>query len=176
VLCSSNPESLQFDIRKDKKMNTLAEVMGFEGFSRTPYIDPLVAKNPEAHGISEENFEIIKNDLSKLKLTFGYGFTSIEEDEAKVVLNMRLNKISNELMTRIPFYNKLNSDIKEMLTMMAYQMGVDGLLGFEHMLKAIEEEDWCEAYEEGKDSKWFRETPNRATAVLKPLKDNCGNF
>jgi len=143
-----------------------------EGFSLTPYIDPLVAKNPVRYGIPEEDFKIIKKHLNKLKLTFGYGFTFIKE-EADAVLEIRLKKIAHELQQRLAFFNDLPLGAQQMLVEMAYQIGVGGLLKFRKMLAALERQDWCEALKEGKDSRWFRQTPARALEVLAPLAEHC---
>ena len=144
-----------------------------EGFSTTPYIDPLVKRNPEAHGVQSSELAIAEKILNNLKLTFGYGFTFITEEEALAILQMRIDKISNQLSNKMSFYNNLDQDIKDMLTEMSFQMGVEGVMNFQHMLEAIENEDWCKAHSEGMDSKWYKETKDRAIAVLSPLSNRC---
>ena len=154
-------------------MNLVNRVAQHEGFEPKPYIDPLVARDPEAYGISAADMEIIKNNLDKLTLTFGHGFTFLTEDESKLVLESRLKSIAKELDSKIPGFTNLPIDIQQMLTEMAYQMGLSGLLRFKHMLSAIENQDWCGAYKEGFDSHWARQTPKRAREVLKPVFDRC---
>ena len=144
-----------------------------EGFSPVPYIDPLVKQHPEKHGIQPTDLQVAEKILNKLKLTFGFGFTFITREEALAVLQIRINKISQRLSSVLPFYNGLTQDVKDALIEMAFQLGVEGVLEFKNMLKAIEERDWCAAYKEGLNSKWYKETPHRAIAVLKPFKDNC---
>ena len=157
-------------------MSLIDNIKKNEGFSSTPYIDPLVNKYPERYGIPANEFAVIKKHLKKLKLTFGYGFTFITKDEAEAVLELRLEKIANELKKRLPIFEDLPFDLQQMLIEMAYQMGVGGLLKFRKMLGAIAREDWCEAFKEGKDSLWYRrQTPSRALRVLKPLKERCEN-
>jgi len=156
-------------------MSLVNRVAEHEGFKSKPYIDPLVARNPEAYGISATDMEIIKNNLDKLTLTFGNGFTFLTEDESKLVLESRLKSIAKELDSKIPGFTSLPIDIQQMLTEMAYQLGVTGLLKFKHMLSAIEDRDWCDAYREGFDSRWARQTPKRAREVLKPVFDRCQN-
>ncbi|CAI1771447.1 Phage-related lysozyme (muraminidase) [Serratia quinivorans] len=51
---------------------------------------------------------------------------------------------------------------RDILTSMAYQMGVTGLAGFHNMLKAIDAEDWEGAAEQMLDSTWAEQTPARA--------------
>jgi len=154
-------------------MSLLERIKKHEGFSRTPYIDPLVAKYPERYGIPREILKTIQKYLNKLKLTFGYGFTFITEEEAEAVLEIRLKKIAHKLSNTLIYFDNLPFDVQQMLVEMAYQMGLGGLLKFQKMLTALEKGDWCKAYEEGKDSKWYRQTPTRALKVLKPLKERC---
>ena len=144
-----------------------------EGFSPVPYIDPLVKQHPEKYGVRSADLQVAQKILDKLKLTFGFGFTFITREEALAVLQIRINKITQRLSAALPFFNELTQDVKDALIEMAYQLGVEGVLQFKKMLKAIEERDWCTAYQEGLNSRWYKETPNRAVAVLKPLRDNC---
>jgi len=157
-------------------MSLIDSVKKNEGFKSTPYIDPLVNKYPERYGIPANEHAIIKKHLDNLKLTFGYGFTFITEEEAEAVLELRLKKITEELKKRLSIFENLPFDIQQILIEMAYQMGVNGVLKFRKMLAAIEKQDWCEAYKEGKNSRWFRQTPSRALRVLKSLKERCGEL
>jgi len=156
-------------------MNLVDRIAEHEGFKSKPYIDPLVAKNPEKYGVSAADMNIIKNNLSKLKLTFGHGFTYITEAESKLVLASRLKSVAKELDSKLPGFTKLHYDIQQMLTEMAYQLGVAGLLKFKHMLAAIKNQEWCEAYKEGLNSLWARQTPSRAKDVLEILVTKCAN-
>lgn len=56
-----------------------------------------------------------------------------------------------------------NQPRQDILTSMGYQMGVEGLTGFHHMLSAIVDEDWDEAAAQMMDSNWATETPERAS-------------
>lgn len=51
---------------------------------------------------------------------------------------------------------------QDILTSMAYQMGVSGLSEFHHMLEAICNQDWNEAAAQMLDSTWAKQTPERA--------------
>ena len=51
---------------------------------------------------------------------------------------------------------------RAVLLSMAYQMGVDGLMKFKNMWAAINRQDWDDAADQMLDSKWARQTPERA--------------
>ncbi len=141
-----------------------------EGFRSKPYIDPLVLRNPEHYGISKTSMNTIKKYFDKLKITFGYGFTFITEEEADLVLQCRLETIKNKLESRINFFDELPEPVQEALIEMAYQMGVDGLLKFKKTLKYLSQGNWYKAYQEAKDSRWYKQTTNRAEEVLSKIK------
>jgi lysozyme len=56
----------------------------------------------------------------------------------------------------------LSTDRQHIILSMCYQMGVRGVLGFKKMWKALEVEDEAVAQVEMLDSKWARQTPERA--------------
>ena len=138
-----------------------------EGMKEKPYIDPLVAQNPEHHGIPPDEFAIIEKHLDKLKLTFGMGLTFISKKEALKVTEMRLKGIKKNIVGIYPHIK--NNDVLDILTEMAYQMGLSGLMGFINMHVAIENKDYKEAAKHGLDSKWNRQTPERAKRLMDKL-------
>ena len=52
---------------------------------------------------------------------------------------------------------------------MAYQMGVNGVMGFRKMLGAIVNGNYRLAAQEGMDSRWANQTPNRAKRLMDRL-------
>ena len=56
----------------------------------------------------------------------------------------------------------LDLERSKIIMSMCYQMGVSGVLGFKNMIAAIERKDWARASREALDSKWARQTPERA--------------
>lgn len=150
--------------------NLVEDIKQNEGFMSKPYIDILVKKNPESYGISKEELATIEKHLDKLKLTFGYGFTYIEEDESEVVAQMKLKKIIKEFESKEPFLNKLPLAKQEILIEMSYQMGVNGVLKFKKMWLALKSEDYTEASKQMLDSRWAIQTPNRAKKLAEMMK------
>ena len=104
--------------------------------------------------------------------TIGYGTKlPLDKEESELLLKHRLNKFINEVNVSFP---KLEAEpeIWDMLYEMSYQMGTRKLLGFKKMIKALHEKDYKTAYKEGKDSLWYKQTPNRALRVLSVLLKN----
>ena len=149
----------------------LDEIQRHEGFQSQPYIDPLVAKNPIYHDIPLDDFQTIQRHWNKLKVTFGYGNTYITKEEAEMVLMMRVNKTRCEVKEAYPHIK--NDEVIDILTNMAFQIGLTGLSNFRNMQSALKRNDLKSAKAHGLDSKWARlQTPHRA----KELMDKLGSI
>jgi lysozyme len=79
----------------------------------------------------------------------------------------RNSRIAPALLACEPFHAR-----KAVLISMAYQMGVDGLAGFNNTLKNIASGRWNDAATGMLDSKWARQTPNRAQRHAEQMRTN----
>ena len=98
-------------------------------------------------------------------LTIGIGYNldaGMPHDEAVLLLRHRLAKIHAELSNKLPFFGRLSEIRQAALISMAYQMGTDGLLAFNRTLASIEAGHYDTAGREMLESKWARQTPERA--------------
>ena len=57
------------------------------------------------------------------------------------------------------------------LTNMIFQLGYNGVLKFKKMVAALKVKDYQTAYKEALDSRWSKQTPNRAKRVAEVLRD-----
>lgn len=104
--------------------------------------------------------------------TIGYGTNlqvlEITEATAEKWLRAELDAI-REQADKLPLYAGLDSTRKNVILSMMYQMGVDGTLAFKNMWRAIEEGDFEQAGEEMIDSKWYTQTPGRASRMAERM-------
>lgn len=107
------------------------------------------------------------------KLTVGVGFNiedvPIPDEVIDYWLIFNLNKLRRELI-EFKWFNDSPPFAKLVLVDMAYQMGVAGLLKFEDMIKAITNKDYEKASSELLDSKYARQTPERANRNAEILR------
>lgn len=112
-----------------------------EGYRQTPYED--------SEGI----------------LTVGVGF-NLEQgftlEECMLIVNHRLDRLVAELCNRVPVYLKVCQVRKIVLLDMAYNLGVNRLLGFRKMLAALNEGDYQLAANEMLDSRYAKQVKGRA--------------
>lgn len=104
--------------------------------------------------------------------TLGYGFMvdpdrggEIPIEVADSWLDFNIGQIVDELWGRLDNFHSYPCQVQRALVNMAYQMGVDGLLGFRKMLALIDAGKYREAADEGLKSRWAVQTPNRAQRV-----------
>lgn len=93
----------------------------------------------------------------------------ISEEAAKAQCKAEIRELEMNLHAVIDCWQGLNEPRQAVLVSMAYQMGLSGLLKFKNMLAAIQTQCWNDAAHEGLDSRWAKQTPERAGRQMKTL-------
>ena len=106
--------------------------------------------------------------------TIGYGFAIkdlvLDEDISEMILRRKLDSLIDSVDKKFPFLKDMPIEVKEVLYEMCYQMGVSGVSRFKKTLAYLENSEFRMASKEMLDSRWARQTPNRA----KRLSDIVG--
>ena len=63
-------------------------------------------------------------------------------------------------------FNNLPDDIQHVLANMCFQLGRPRLSKFKNMIAAVEDLDWHRMADEMENSRWFKQTPNRAKRLI----------
>jgi lysozyme len=112
--------------------------------------------------------------------TIGYGFLidkkkggDLPLEVANFWLDYLLKQISVALDNKIRWWRWQTEARRNALLLMAYQLGVDGLMGFGRMLEAMKDGDYERAAMEALDSEWAseRQTPMRAAAIAEMIRN-----
>ena len=121
---------------------------------------------------AQEGFRGQPYDDTRGDATLGYGTKlPITEAEGTWLLETRLADTHARLAKAWAPYGGLNKARQGALLDMAYEVGVDGLLGFHDMLAALERGDWKGASAAALDSLWAEEVPHRAKFLAAILGD-----
>ena len=96
----------------------------------------------------------------------------ISQQEAEVLLDNDIERVLVSLNQSLEWFHRLPERKKRALANMAFQLGPAGLFGFRRMLAALKRGDYSAASREALDSKWARQTPNRAKEIAALLGED----
>lgn len=147
-----------FDMLKIDEGLDLSVYKDTEGFW-TVGIGHLLTKNPSK--------EIAIQELDKLVGRKTGGIISLKEAEkifAADVLKAEQGIAGNKVLS--PVYNSLDPVRKMALVNMVFQMGVAGVAGFTNSMNLLLAKNWKQAAINLAQSKWYKQTPNRAKRVI----------
>lgn len=97
----------------------------------------------------------------------GAGLRPIEID---FLLQNDIDDRTEQLTKRLPWFENLDEVRQGALLNMAFQLGVDGLLGFKNTLKMVEDGRYSEAADNMLQSKWAQQTPARAKRMAEQMR------
>ena len=102
--------------------------------------------------------------------TIGYGTKlPLTKKESELLLKYRLNLVVGQIKST--FYDlKAPEEVWDILFHMGYQLGLNGLLKFKKMIKALYAYDYKTAGLEMRDSLWYNQTRNRAERLAKQME------
>lgn len=131
----------------------------FEGFESNIYLDT-AKKKTIGYGFNIED----KTISSLLPKDVVNGSRPLTEKEANPIFHILLNRAENDAKLFIGErkFNNLSSEKQEVLTDMAYNLGLPKLMGFEKFKEAVIKGDDIQAAEELVDSKWFKQVGRRS--------------
>lgn len=120
----------------------------------------------------DEGFRAEAYHCTEGKLTIGYGFNveaGMTEREAEAILLVRLDAIHEELARR-GLAHRLHPDALGVCMNMCYQLGIAGFLRFRKSIELMLAGKYASAGSEILDSRWAKQTPQRAQRLSNILK------
>lgn len=94
----------------------------------------------------------------------------ITHEENMYLTANRVTKADAAVKSKFPWASVLDPIRYAVLVNMAYNMGIDHLLGFHHMLDAMQAGNWSEAAAQGRASAWHSQVGARAERLMKQLE------
>lgn len=97
----------------------------------------------------------------------------ITQAEAEAIFAKDVDKATRGVMANAvlkPVYDVLDGVRKAALINMVFQMGVAGVAGFTNSMALLKAKNWEKAAVNLAQSKWYRQTPNRAKRVIATFK------
>lgn len=109
-------------------------------------------------------------------LTIGYGRCvdkrkggGLTDDEAEYLLSNDVEDVLTKLSIALPWVAQLDGVRQAALALMAFQLGIQGLMGFTQTLAAVRDGRYDHAEVLMLDSKWAKQTPARAKRVARQM-------
>jgi lysozyme len=145
--------------------NVLIERLEFhEGYRANKYICT-GGKTTQGIGHNLDN-----NPLNETEKIIIKDLNHWTKPEARFVLSNDIEKCKLLLNNMVRGFNKLDDERQYALVDMCFQLGINGLLKFKKMLKAIEVGDFEEASKQCLDSSYAKQTPSRANRIARLIK------
>ena len=115
---------------------------------------------------------VYKDSLGKD--TIGYGFAikdlELDADVCDIILERKLKNLKDRIDNKFNWYIYMPQEIKDIVTEMCYQLGVTGFSKFKKTIAYLQNKQWEDASVEMLDSRWAKQTPNRAKEMSDRVK------
>ena len=106
--------------------------------------------------------------------TIGYGFAikdlHLSREDCDRILEMKFAEIKIRVHNKFPFIITLPESVQDVMIECCYQLGVSGFSKFKKTLAYLEAHEFKKAGVEMLDSKWAKQTPNRAKKLSDIVK------
>ena len=106
--------------------------------------------------------------------TIGYGFAikdlELDEDVCEIILERKIKHLESMVKLKFGWFPYMPPEIKNVIMEMCYQLGVTGVSKFVKTITYLKDKDFKNASIEMLDSKWAKQTPNRAKQLSNIIK------
>lgn len=107
-------------------------------------------------------------------LTIGVGRCieriGITREESDLLLANDIKRVTQELNTRLPWSMALDAPRRGVLLNMAFNLGIDGLVGFKNTLAHVQAGRWDDAAAGMLASLWAQQVGSRATRLAEQMR------
>ena len=108
--------------------------------------------------------------------TIGYGFAikdlELTEKEAEHLLGNRVSQKHFHLLDNLYWYSDMPPEVQGVILEMVYQLGFSGFKKFKKAISNMKSKDWKGAATEMLDSRWAKQTPNRANQLADIVREH----
>ena len=137
-----------------------------------------------------EQYKIMQDIIEQLKIhegykskvykctagvdTIGVGFAikdlELSEEVCDLILQEKLEALEERFEKKFDWFKYSLVEVRNVMLNMAYQLGFRGFCKFKKTIAYLEEAEWELASKEMLDSKWAKQTPNRARELSEIIK------
>ena len=107
--------------------------------------------------------------------TIGHGFAIkdlvLDEDISKEILKRKVDRLISRVQKKFNWFKSAENEVKDVVICMCFQMGVSGFSKFKKTIDHLENKRYAKASAEMLDSRWAKQTPNRALELSNIIKE-----
>ena len=107
--------------------------------------------------------------------TIGYGFAikdlELDEEISELILVRKIEDLQRRIQNTFSWWRSAEDEVKNTVVEMCYQLGVSGFSKFKKTIDHLENKRYAKASTEMLDSKWAKQTPNRALELSNIIKN-----
>ena len=107
--------------------------------------------------------------------TIGYGFAikdlELDKDVCDIILERKIKNLQDRVKNKFSWYKYMPQEIKDVVMEMCYQLGVTGVSKFKKTIAYLQNKEFKNASIEMLDSRWAKQTPNRAKELSNRVKE-----
>ena len=104
--------------------------------------------------------------------TIGHGITWLTEEESLHILTGRISQLHLKLLDKLDWYKDMPPEVQGVIIEMCYQMGFTGFTKFKKAISNMIDKDWKGAATEMLDSRWAKQTSNRANRLAEIVREH----
>ena len=105
--------------------------------------------------------------------TIGYGFAikdlELSEEVSEIILKEKLDKLKEGVDRNFKWVKNMPEKGQDVIYEMCYQLGIVGFSKFKRTISLLQLQDYSGASREMLNSKWARQTPNRAKKLSEEI-------
>ncbi len=153
----------------DKHTRVINFIASHEGFRGDVYLDTL---GYPTIGYGQKLCDLQYNELPECYKSF----PEMPKTIAREWLTHHVNDDYEWAQGKFPWFVALTPTRTTVVLSMIYQLGRQGFIGFTNTIIALQKRDYETAAEEMLDSKWAKQTPNRAAESAYMMKKNRNSW
>ena len=104
--------------------------------------------------------------------TIGHGLTWLTKEESLHILTGRISQLHLKISDDLDWYKDMPPEVQGVVLEMVYQIGYRGFCKFKKTISHLKEKEFKQAADEMLDSRWAKQTPNRANMLAQIVREH----
>ena len=108
--------------------------------------------------------------------TIGYGFAIkdlvLSEEISEMILKEKVEALIGRIEDKFDWFVEMPPEVQSVIVECCYQLGLYGFSKFKKTLAHLKEKEFKQAADEMLDSRWAKQTPNRANMLAQIVREH----